>query len=321
MNRRETDLIVIGAGAVGENVADRASQGVLDTVIVEAELVGGECSYWACMPSKALLRSPQILTAARAVPGAAEAATGELDVAEVLKRRDAFTSDWSDEGQVRWLENAGIDLVRGHGRLSGEREVTVTDAEGLEAGGHLEVDDTMLVRGFDWLYAVGDVNGRAPLTHQGKYQARAAGDVIAARARGERVRDETWGAHVATADHSAVPQVVFTDPEVAAVGLTEAQAREREVHARTIDFELGQVAGASLLRDGYDGFARMIVDEDRRVLVGVTFVGPDVAELLHAATTAIVGEIPIERLRHAVPSYPTVSEISLRLLESYGRPS
>jgi len=472
MNRRETDLIVIGGGAVGENVADRASQGGLDTVIVEAELVGGECSYWACIPSKALLRSPQALSAARAVPGAAEAVTGELDLAKVLERRDAFTSNWSDEGQVRWLESAGIDLVRGHGRLSGEREVTVTDAEGrvtvltarhavavatgsvarmpsipglaeagawssrdatsveqvpvslaiigggvvaaematafaalgsevtviarhgllggmepfagervaaalrdrgvtvrtdtttervsrdergvtvhtsagaitaaevlvatgrtaatedlglesvgLEAGGHLEVDDTMLVRGFDWLYAVGDVNGRALLTHQGKYQARAAGDVIAARARGERVRDETWGAHVATADHYAVPQVVFTDPEVAAVGLTEAQARERGVHARTVDFDPGQVAGASLLREGYEGLARMIVDEDRRTLVGATFVGPDVAELLHAATTAIVGEIPIERLWHAVPSFPTVSEIWLRLLEAYGRPS
>ena len=127
---REVDLVVIGAGPVGENVADRAAQGGLETVIVERELVGGECSYWACMPSKALLLPAQTLAAARAMPGAAEAVTGELDVAAVLSRRNSFTSDWSDAGQADWLEGAGIGLVRGHGRLSGEREVTVTAEDG-----------------------------------------------------------------------------------------------------------------------------------------------------------------------------------------------
>ncbi|GAA2135462.1 dihydrolipoyl dehydrogenase family protein [Glycomyces algeriensis] len=469
---REVDLVVIGAGPVGENVADRAVKGGLETVIVESELVGGECSYWACMPSKALLRPVQVLSAARALPGAAEAVTGGLDVAAVLRRRDSFTSDWSDDGQVEWLESAGIDLLRGRGRLSGEREVTVTaedgtttvlrarhavavatgsvpslpeipglreanpwssreatsaksvpeslaiigggvvamematayaalgadvkvivrggvlgsveafagervtdalrsqgveiltDTEtlrvertadgvrietsggtvtaaellvatgrrpatadlgleriGLDPGKPLDTDDTLRVDGFDWLYAVGDVNGRVLLTHQGKYQARAAGDVIAARAKGRPVDDAPWGAHAATADHHAVPQVVFTEPEIAAVGPTAEEARAQGKSIRVVDYDLGGVAGASLSRDGYQGAARMIVDEDRGVMIGATFVGPDVAELVHAATTAVVGEVPVDRLWHAVPSYPTVSEIWLRLLEAYGRPA
>ncbi|MWJ39640.1 dihydrolipoyl dehydrogenase family protein [Clavibacter michiganensis] len=475
------DLIVIGAGPVGENVADRAKQGGLSVLVVESELVGGECSYWACMPSKALLRSGSALRAARAVAGSKEAVTGELDVAAVLKRRDSFTSSWDDQGQVSWLEGIGIDLARGHGRISGPRRVTVTapdgsvteheaahavvvstgtaallpdipglaesqpwtsreatsvevvptsivvigggvvaaematafaslgsavtlvarsgllsgqepfagelvgdslrdmgvdvrlgaspsrvtrdgdevtvelsdgsavtaaevlevlvatgrtprtedlglDAVGLEAGAYLDVDDTMLVTGdvnaeTPWLYAVGDVNHRALLTHQGKYQARAAGEVIAARATGGTVDDAPWGVHVATADHRAVPQVTFTDPEVASVGLTAKAAEEAGIRTRVVDYDLGSVAGSSLHADGYAGKARMVVDEDRGVIVGVTFVGQDVAELLHSATIAVVGEVPVTRLWHAVPSYPTISEVWLRLLETYGRPT
>ncbi|MBF4617171.1 NAD(P)/FAD-dependent oxidoreductase [Clavibacter sp. VKM Ac-2873] len=472
------DLIVIGAGPVGENVADRAKQGGLSVLVVESELVGGECSYWACMPSKALLRSGSALRAARAVAGSTEAVTGDLDVAAVLERRDSFTSSWDDQGQVSWLEGIGIDLARGHGRISGPRRVTVTapdgsvteheathavavstgtaallpdipglaearpwtsreatsvevvptslvvigggvvaaematafaslgsavtivarsglltgqepfagelvagslrdmgvdvrlgaspsrvardgdevtvelsdgstvtaaevlvatgrtprtedlglDTVGLEAGAYLDVDDTMLVTGevnaeTPWLYAVGDVNHRALLTHQGKYQARAAGEVIAARATGGTVDDSPWGVHVATADHRAVPQVTFTDPEVASVGLTAKAAEDAGIRARVVDYDLGSVAGASLHADGYAGKARMVVDEDRGVIVGVTFVGPDVAELLHSATIAVVGEVPLTRLWHAVPSYPTISEVWLRLLETYGRPT
>ena len=468
----EYDLIVLGGGPVGENVADRAVQAGLSVVIVESELVGGECSYWACMPSKALLRSPQALRAARHVGGAAEAITGELDVRAVLDRRDAFTSHWQDDGQVAWLDSAGIDLVRGHGRLSGERKVAVTtpdgsvrtltarhavavstgsdaaippipglheanpwtsreatsaeeipaslvvigggvvavematayaslgaevtvlartgllgsvepfagefvaeglralgvdvrlgvatksvsrDADGvtvttdggdvhaaeilvatgrtprsgdigletvgLPAGRSIRTDDTLRVPGVDWLYAVGDVNGRVLLTHQGKYQARAAGDVIAARAKGEPVDDDRWGRHVATADHAAVPQVVFSEPEVAAVGVTAAAAREAGHRVREVEVEFSSVSGASLHADGYKGRAHMVVDEDRQVLLGVTMVGPDVAELIHAASIAVAGEVPLARLWHAVPSYPTMSEVWLRLLEAYGRES
>ncbi|PRB06918.1 NAD(P)/FAD-dependent oxidoreductase [Microbacterium sp. MYb64] len=468
----EYDLIVLGGGPVGENVADRAVQAGLSVVIVESELVGGECSYWACMPSKALLRSPQALRAAQHVGGAAEAITGELDVRAVLDRRDAFTSHWQDDGQVAWLGSAGIDLVRGHGRLSGERKVAVTtpdgsvrtltarhavavstgsdaaippipglheanpwtsreatsaeeipaslvvigggvvavematayaslgaevtvlartgllgsvepfagefvaeglralgvdvrlgvatesvsrDADGvtvttdggdvhaaeilvatgrtprsgdigletvgLPAGRSIRTDDTLRVPGVDWLYAVGDVNGRVLLTHQGKYQARAAGDVIAARAKGEPVDDDRWGRHVATADHAAVPQVVFSEPEVAAVGVTAAAAREAGHRVREVEVEFSSVSGASLHADGYKGRAHMVVDEDRQVLLGVTMVGPDVAELIHAASIAVAGEVPLARLWHAVPSYPTMSEVWLRLLEAYGRES
>jgi dihydrolipoamide dehydrogenase len=469
----EYDLIVLGGGAVGENIADRAVQGGLTVVIVESELVGGECSYWACMPSKALLRSAQALRAARQVPGAAQAITGDLDVDAVLARRDSFASNWSDTGQVRWLDSAGISLIRGHGRLSGKKEVTVTakdgsstvltarhavsiatgsdaflpdidglveaqpwtsreatsiktvpeslaiigggvvaaematifasfgtavtlisrsgllsgmepfagdlvanslreqgvtiltdtkttrvqrnengvlletgdgttitsqevlvatgrtprttdiglDSVGLTPGTWIETDDTLQVPGFDWLYAAGDVTNRALLTHQGKYQARAAGDVIAARAAGAEVSDAPWGTHVATADHRAVPQVTFTDPEVASVGLTADAARKAGYRIRVVDYQLGWVAGASVRADGYTGTARMIVDEERKVVLGMTFVGPDVSELLQAATIAVVAEIPLDRLWHAVPAYPTVSEIWLRLLETYGRPS
>lgn len=472
MDANEWDLIVIGGGSTGENVADRAVQGGLRTVIVEKELVGGECSYWACMPSKALLRPGQALREARAVPGVAEE-TGTLDVAAVLARRTKFTSDWDDSGQVEWLEGADISLVRGTARLTGELEVTVThsdgnsrvlkarnavaiatgsvakipdipglreakpwtsrdatsvtevpdsltiigggvvgcematafsdlgtdvtlisrgkllegmekfagdavvealrengvtvmldtesrsvsrssdgvtvttdsgetitstevlaatgrdagtnglglDVVGLVDGDWIDVDDTMRVKGVDWLYAVGDVNHRVLLTHQDKYQARAAGDVIAARAKGTHVDDAPWGAHVATADHACVPQVVFSSPEVASVGLTAEQAKKNGLRSRTVDTEIGGVAGAALQRDGYEGTARMVVDEDRGVVIGMTFVGPGISELLHAATIAVVGEVPVARLWHAVPAYPTVSEVWLRLLEAYGRSS
>jgi dihydrolipoamide dehydrogenase len=197
---------------------------------------------------------------------------------------------------------------------------------GLEDGDWIDVDDTLLVTDATnaetpWLYAVGDVNHRALLTHQGKYQARAAGEVIAARAQGAEVLDHEWGAHVATADNGAVPQVTFTDPEVASVGYTEKTAKDAGYTVKTVDYDLGSVSGASLQADGYSGKARLIVDEERRVVIGATFVGQDVADLLHSATIAVVGEVPIDRLWHAVPSYPTISEVWLRLLETYGRPS
>lgn len=467
------DLVVIGAGAVGENVADRAVQGGLSVLIVESELVGGECSYWACMPSKALLRAGSVLRAAHAVAGARAAITGSPDAGAVLDRRDEVAAHWDDAGQVRWLQKAGIALARGTARLDGERRVVITAADGstravtathavaictgsraamppidglaaarpwtsreitstehvparlaiigggvvgcemataltslgsrvtllarsgllaevepfageavaaqlrhdgaevllgttpervdrrddgtvaltlpggrvlevdelvvatgraaatddlgletigLEPGRWLEVDDTLRVHGHDWLYAVGDVNRRALLTHQGKYQARAAGDVIAARASGASVDDAPWGAHVATADHDAVPQVTFTSPEVASVGLTAAAAEKRGLRTRVVDYELGWLAGATVHAEDYRGTARMVVDEDDRVIVGFTLVGDDVGELLHAATIAIVGRVPLDRLWHAVPSYPTLSEVWLRLLEGYGRP-
>lgn len=457
---REYDVVVIGAGSTGENVAGYAVGNGLSAAIVEGELAGGECSYWACMPSKALLRPGEALATARRVPAARHAVTGSVDVEATLRSRDRFTSDWNDDGQVRWLTGAGIELVRGHGRLAGERtvevekpdggqeilsarravvvatgsrasvppveglgdvgawgnrevtsarriperllvlgggvvgsemaqayralgaEVTVVEmasrllpaeepfvgeelaeafakdgirvitgtgatkatrspdagtvtlslddgAEvtgdellvavgrapgtgdigletvGLEPGRNLDVDDYLLVRGVDggWLYAAGDVNGRALLTHQGKYQARIVGDVVA----GKEMR--AW------ADNRAVSRVAFTDPQVAAVGLTEARAREAGIDVRAVSYDVGDVAGGALAGEGVHGTARLVIDTARRVLVGATFVGPGVGELLHAATIAVVGEVPLDTLWHAVPAYPTMSEVWLRLLE------
>jgi len=195
---------------------------------------------------------------------------------------------------------------------------------GLSDGQWLEVDERLQVLDaektpIDWLYAAGDVNRRALLTHQGKYQARALGDAIVTRALGGTVDTSAWGRHAVTADKRALPQVIFSEPEVAAVGLTEEAALAFGVNVRAVDYDLAAVAGASLHADNYRGRARMVVDEDRKVLVGFTVVGPDVAELLHAATIAIAGEVSLDRLWHAVPAFPTISELWLRLLETYGR--
>lgn len=470
MTDTEYDLIVLGAGPVGENVADYARKAGLSCVIVESELVGGDCSFWACVPSKALLRPPAAIDAARRVNGAKQAVTGGVDVDAVLKRRDYWVSDWDDSGALTWLDEVGIALVRGHGRLAGVRRVEVTGPDGeittltakhavavatgsaalipnipglrdaspwtsrnatgvkdvpgslaiigggvvaaematlytalgstvtviarsgmltglediagdavtkslraagatvlhgspvgvertadgvvidldsgeaisadevlvatgrtprtsdlgletigLAPGSWLDVDDSLRVSGVDggWLYAVGDVNHRVLLTHQGKYQGRAAGIVIGARAAGEETEAEPWSDGAASADHERVPSVIFTDPQVASVGLTAAAAEKAGYRTRVVDYDFAGVTGAGLHSDDYEGAARAVVDEDRGVLLGVTFVGQDVGELLHSATIAVVGEVPLSRLWHAVPAFPTMSEIWLRLLETY----
>ncbi|MFE0102055.1 dihydrolipoyl dehydrogenase family protein [Streptomyces sp. NPDC059009] len=465
------DVVVLGAGPVGENVADRVRAAGLSTAVVESELIGGECSYWACMPSKALLRPVVARADARKVPGLTQSVQGPLDAAAVLAHRDYYTSHWKDDGQVAWLDSIGADIYRGHGRLTGSRQVTVAtpegqtvtltarhavavctgsravlpdlpglaavrpwtsreatsadqvpgrllvvgggvvgvematawqalgaqvtllvrgdgllprmepfagelvakalteagaevrtrtsvtsvtrqgdtvtaelgdgtrleaeeilfatgraprtddiglDTVGLTPGSWLPVDDSCRVQGSDWLYAVGDANHRNLLTHQGKYQARIAGAAITARAQQVPLLEtDPWGAHAATADHAAVPQVVFTDPEAASAGLTLAEAEAAGHRVRAVDYDMAGVAGAGLYAHGYEGRARMIVDLDREVLLGVTFVGPGVGELIHSATVAIAGEVPVSRLWHAVPSYPTISEVWLRLLETY----
>jgi pyruvate/2-oxoglutarate dehydrogenase complex dihydrolipoamide dehydrogenase (E3) component len=196
------------------------------------------------------------------------------------------------------------------------------EAVGLEPGSWLDVDDTCMVRAVegDWLYALGDVNHHAMLTHQGKYQARIASAAIAARAAGQPLDSSPWGAHAVTADFEAVPQVFFCDPPAGAVGLTADRAERAGQRIRVIDIDPGEkVIGASLYVDGYPGRARMVVDEDHGYLLGVTFVGPGVEELLHSATVAVAGKVPLTWLWHAVPCFPSISEVWLRLLEAYRR--
>jgi len=454
MSDRSFDVVIIGAGPAGEVCAGRLADGGLEVAVVEEHLVGGECSYFGCMPSKALLRPGQVLAEARRVPGAAEAVAGDLDVERVFERRDEVVHHLDDSAQLPWLEDRGIALVRGHGQLAGERAVRVGDetlvarravivatgteplipaipglreanpwtnreavnshevpeslvvlgggtvgvemadafasfgskvtvieagprvlareepfagdevcaafakagvlvradtratavtrAEGkvtvelddgssvtadqilvavgrrtlsaglgveeldIEPGKPIEVDDTLRVPGHDWLYVIGDANGRILLTHMGKYQGRVVADRILGREVALR------------SDGPLSPRVTFTEPQVAAVGHTLASAQEAGIDARAVDVPTGGNAGGSFVGKGAPGTARIVVDEQRRVIVGATFTGVEVAEAIHAATIAVIAEVPLGDLWHAVPCFPTRSELWLKLLEKYG---
>ncbi|MER5910384.1 NAD(P)/FAD-dependent oxidoreductase [Streptomyces sp. NPDC001982] len=473
-DRSAWDVIVLGGAAAGENAAQYASQfSGLSSVLVENSLLGGECSYWACMPSKALLRPVEVVDAAAQLPGV----SAHLEAAEVLARRDTVINQLDDSSQISWALHTGIDVVRGYGRLAGERTVVVSrpdgsvrtltaghavvvdtgsrpavpdipglraalpwtsrdvttmrevprrvvvlgggvvaceaatwlrglgasevsvvyrgerlltrqepfagtlvgqtlqdsgvhlhpgrslslvkrsdprdtghghihggeisvtlddgtivvadelvvaagripntediglDTVGLRPGGYLRVDDHQCVQnvGGTWLYAIGDVCGRALLTHMGKYQARIAGEVIAARARGSSDLPSSAAGHI------GLPQVVFTDPEVGSAGMTEQEARDTGMDVEVAEYDLAALAGTYVMSAHYRGLAKLVVDRADDVVVGATFVGAGIAELVHSATTAIVGRIPVSTLWHVVPSYPTVSEIWLRLLET-----
>jgi pyruvate/2-oxoglutarate dehydrogenase complex dihydrolipoamide dehydrogenase (E3) component len=471
---REFDVVVLGAGPVGQNVAARTRAAGLSVAVVERELVGGECSYWGCIPSKSLLRPVIAVSDVCRIDGAREAIGGPIATEGVFARRDRYVTNWDDSGQAAFVEALDAALFRGHARMDGPRRVSVATVDGelvlltarcavaictgstatlpdipgvaearpwtnrkgtdssevpprlvvvgaggvgvematawnglgskvtllartpgllprmepfvgeyvrrgladagvdvrtgvsvtelhrpggtgpvavsldngdkieadeilfaigrtpntadigletvgLTPGSWLDVDDTCLVRGVDsgWLYALGDANHRALLTHQGKYQARMAGNAIGARAHGDPLDLTPWGAHVATADAHAAPQVFFTDPEAASVGLTAMQAEQSGRRIKIVDVNIGEtVPGANFYADGYAGRARMVVDVERGYLLGVSFVGPGVAELLHSATIAVAAQVPVDRLWHAVPCFPTISEVWLRLMEA-----
>ncbi|MBA2331650.1 MAG: NAD(P)/FAD-dependent oxidoreductase [Actinobacteria bacterium] len=450
---REFDVVVVGAGPAGEVAAGRLADAGLEVALVEPHLVGGECSYYACMPSKALLRPAELAAEVARVPGLA---ITTLDPAAVLRRRDEVIHDLDDASQLPWLEARGVTLFRGFGRLDGERRVRVGDdlltvrkavvvatgsgaamppipglaesrpwtnreattaslvpaslailgggvvgvelaqawaslgssvtvvegmprliareeefasqqveealraggvdvrtgakavsvardgeagevtvaledgteasgAEllvavgrrpltqdigletiGLEPGASIEVGGDLRCGAYEWLYAIGDVNGRSLLTHMGKYQARLAADAIL----GKQVELRSDGA--------LSPRVIFTEPQVAAVGYTLAGAKEAGLDVRAVDVGTNENAGGSFVGRNAPGTSRLVVDEKRRVIVGATFTGPTVADSLHAATIAVVAEVPLETLWHCVPAFPTRSELWLRLLETYG---
>ena len=279
-----------------------------------------------------------------------------VNVKEVKRIINSSTSKQENNG------GGSVQIILDYGNTISAEDLLVavgrkpnTDKLGLETvglrpGDWLDVDDTCLVNGVngggEWLYAVGDINHRALLTHIGKYQAAACSTAIITRARRTRNisnnnyyhdnsgRDSgnninrnnapsnttfdpsaTW---LAMSDHNIVPQVIFTDPQIASVGLTEESARSLKINVRAVDCEIGNLPGAQLHTDGYDGQAKIIVDEDRHIMVGATFIGPQVGDLLHAATIAIVGQVPLEKLWHAIPPFPTVNEVWIDLLENYG---
>jgi pyruvate/2-oxoglutarate dehydrogenase complex dihydrolipoamide dehydrogenase (E3) component len=182
------------------------------------------------------------------------------------------------------------------------------ESVGLAPGRPVSVDDRLRALSIPggWLYAIGDCTGLAPFTHMGKYHARIAADVITGRDARDR------------ASQDAVPRVTFTDPQVAAVGLTAAEANERGLPVRVVDVDTAEVPGSYVLGEDREGTTRLVIDEQHGVLVGVTITGNGVQELLHAATVAVAARVPLDDLWHAVPAFPTVSEVWLHALEAAG---
>jgi dihydrolipoamide dehydrogenase len=282
-------LLVLGGGVVGVEMAQAYAALGASVALVEAEprLIGREEEFASEEVAEGLRATGVELHVGVEATGAAR---GERQVRLELAGGDAL---------------AGDELLVAVGRRPNTTDLGL-EPFGVDPGKPIEVDDRMRAAGSDWLFAIGDVNGRALLTHSGKYQARVAADVILGRdAR-------------ATTDGAGSPRVIFTDPAVAAVGHTLASAREAGIDARAVDVPTASVAGGSFYGRNAPGTSRLVVDEKRSVLAGATFTGPDVAEMLHGATIAVAGEVTLDRLWNAIPSFPTRSEVWLRLLEKYG---
>ncbi|KAJ9661197.1 hypothetical protein H2198_002141 [Neophaeococcomyces mojaviensis] len=483
LQSRIYDVVIIGGGPAGETTAAGVIRGGLSALLIESELAGGECPYWACVPSKALLRASEAISSANTVGGARqrlEALTAkygeppkpEVNLEGLWARRDMFAHDWTDDFQVKGMQSIGVDITHGFGRVCGTKKVVIRDwysggeveiqakyavvvatgsapiipsIEGLgdsmywttrEAvsakevpdhliilgagavgtematlynqlgskvtlisnsvlpklvpevgktigeslakagvdvklglnmtkvsregskirvslsdksliegtqlliatgrrartigmtldsihapaeGAWIEVDDSMCAKAVldGWLYAVGDVNGQALMTHIAKYQAKIASRAIVARYKGTydfELRAKEWDKLVAKPAGHAIAQSVFTDPQVATCGLTPAQAAIRGIKTRTISVQMSG-PGTWLHADGYKGWAQWVVDEHDR-LVGATFAGRDVVDLVHASTTAIVGRMTLNQMWHVTPPFPTMSEVYTALSEA-----
>ncbi|REE96083.1 dihydrolipoyl dehydrogenase family protein [Thermomonospora umbrina] len=435
----EVDVVVVGMGPGGEDAAGRLAEAGLSVVGVEARLVGGECPYYGCVPTKMMIRASDLLAEGRRIPGMAGDARVAADWSQVAKRiREEATDSWDDRVSAERFEDRGGRLVRGYGRITAPGEVTVGDRvlrarrgivlntgtepavppiDGLEGtpfwtnreavetetvpaslvvlgggaigtemaqafsrfgsrvtvvesrdrllaveepeacdllrevferegitvrtgaratavrhedgaftvdvGGEpiigerllvatgrrtrlgeigvgvygldgdarsIEVDERM--RAADGLWAIGDITGKGAFTHVSMYQADIA------------VRD-ILGEGGPAADYRAVSRVTFTDPEVGAVGLTEAQAREQGLDVRTGSTPIPESARGWIHKAGNDGFIKLVEDADRGVLIGATSAGPAGGEVLGALSVAVHAEVPTERLQHMIYAYPT----------------
>ena len=282
-------LLVLGGGPVGAEMAQAWHSLGADVVLIEA--------MDRLLPNEEPFAGEEVAQAFR--DRGIDVRTG-AKASTVRAGGGRVTVELEGGGTV-----GGEELLVAIGRTSRTEGIGL-ESVGVEVERWLEVDDRMRVGGSDWLYAVGDVNGRALLTHMGKYQARIAADVIL----GKDVS--------ATAEARGSPRVTFTDPQVASVGMTLAAAREAGIDARAVSVQTSGTAGESFYGRNTPGTTRLVVDEARRVIVGATFVGAETADFVHAATIAVIGEVPLDELWHAVPSYPTRSEVWLKLMEAYG---
>jgi len=439
------DAIVIGAGPAGEVAISRLLDQGLRVALVERELVGGECAYWACIPSKTLLRPPEVRAEARRAPGLEEPAARWR---EIVEYRDYMVRDLDDSNAASGYEKRGVSVVRGAARitrpgsvdvdgrslesqrivvatgsepmippiegieqagfwtnreattlrevprdvvvlgggpvatelgqmlrrygaevtivqgaerlidredprvgelifealradgivirlgvkatavsaegdrrtveldtgesLAAERLIVATgrrpragelglEAVGIELGERGEIPVDERCRAADGVWAIGDVTGVSLFTHAGKYQARIACADIA----GDSPR----------ADYTAIPRVVFSDPEIAAVGLTAAQASERGIDVRTASADLVSIARTETYGKGLGGELGVVADGERRTLVGAWAVGPLASEWIHHAVLAVKAAIPIDVLRDTVAQFPTFTEAYLPALE------
>jgi pyruvate/2-oxoglutarate dehydrogenase complex dihydrolipoamide dehydrogenase (E3) component len=453
----QVDAIVIGMGPGGEDVAGRLAEAHLAVIGIDERLVGGECPYWGCVPSKMMIRAADALAEGRRIPGLAGQATVSSDWAPVAARiRNEATDNWDDRVAVERFEGKGGRFVRGHGRLTGPDTVAVgdrefqarraivlntgtqpaippipglagtplwTNREAIEAtevprslivlgggaigaelaqvfarfgsnvtvveaaprlllneepdsgtlladvfareeitvrvdasavdvrhdatgftvelkGGEVLAAERLLVAtgrsvdlagvGLDavgvdvsaravpvdarmrvapGVWALGDMTGKGAFTHVSMYQANIA------------VADILSVGGVPEADYRALPRVTFTDPEIASVGLTHAQAREAGVDVLIGRTDIASTARGWIHGPGNDGFIKVIADAERRVLIGATVIGPNGGEVLSALAVAVHAEVSLDQLLSMIYAYPTFHRGILDALKDLRRPA